>query len=182
MTTATQSPPITAEEFAQRPDPGHPEELVRGRIMRMPPPNRRHGQICSRVDRILGNFVEEHDLGHVLSNDSAVITERGPDTVRGADVAFYSYQRLPRGPLPSNYGPEIPEVVFEVRSPSDRWAQIQAKVAEYLQAGVLFVIVLDPENETAHVYAADQPPRQLIASDDLALPEALGKRGSHADA
>ena len=45
----------------------------------------------------LGNFVEEHDLGRVMSNDSGVITERDPDTVRGADVAYYSYARLPEG-------------------------------------------------------------------------------------
>ena len=35
--------------------------------------------------------MDEHDLGHVLSNDSGVITERDPDTVRGADISFYSY-------------------------------------------------------------------------------------------
>ena len=85
-------PLLTAEEFGRRPDPGYPEELVRGRIVRMPPPNRRHGQVCSRVVRVLGAYVDEQDLGHVLSNDSGVITERGPDTVRGPDVAFYTPQ------------------------------------------------------------------------------------------
>src|SRR5207249_8014547 len=89
---------FTAEEYAQRPDPGYPEELVRGRIVPMSQPTRRHGQICNKVGRILGNHAEEHDLGHVLNNDSAVITEREPDTVRGADVAFYSFARLPKGP------------------------------------------------------------------------------------
>src|SRR5690242_2803487 len=110
MATAA-SPLLTAEEFARRPDPGHPEELVRGRTIAMPPPSRRHGQVCSKADRIFGAFVEEHDLGHVLCNDSGVITERGPDTVRGPDVAFYSFERLPRGPLPASYGPEVPELV-----------------------------------------------------------------------
>ena len=50
--------------------------------------------------RILGNHVYDNDLGRVLSNDSGVITERGPDTVRGADVCFYSFVRVPKGPLP----------------------------------------------------------------------------------
>src|SRR5215831_14672334 len=94
---------ITAAEFARRPDPGHPEELVRGRIVPMLPPTRRHGQICNKAGRIFGNFAEEHDLGQVLNNDSGVITEQGPDTVRGPDVAFYSYSRIPRGPLPADY-------------------------------------------------------------------------------
>ena len=103
---ATAEALMTAEEFGQRPDPGYPEELVQGRIVGMPPPDRRHGFVCLKAGRILGNFVDEHDLGRVMSNDSGVITERGPDTVRGADVCYYSYARLPKGPLPRAMGPK----------------------------------------------------------------------------
>jgi Uma2 family endonuclease len=175
MAMASASQPLwTAEEFGRRADSGYPEELVRGRIVTMTPPGRRHGQVCSKVDRILGNFAEEHDLGHVLSNDSGVITERGPDTVRGPDIAFYSYDRIPKGPLPSGYGPEIPELVFEVRSPGDRWREMTIKAGEYLSAGVSFVVILDPEAETAVVYGGDEPPRVLGTDDELAFPELLG--------
>jgi Uma2 family endonuclease len=177
MSTA-QAPPapttalLTAEEFAARPDPGYPEELVRGKIVPMTVPDRRHGQICSEVVWLLRSFTQEHDLGHVLCNDSGVITERGPDSVRGADVAFYSYQRLPRGPLPKTYGPEVPELVVEVRSKSDRWPRVLAKVAEYLVAGVSVVVVLDDETETAHLYTPDQH-RILAPEAELTLAEIL---------
>ena len=87
---------MTAEEFGQRPDPGHPEELVRGVVFAMPMTNREHGKVCVKAARILGNWVEDHDLGHVLGNDAGVITERDPDTVRGADVAYYSYAPTPQ--------------------------------------------------------------------------------------
>ncbi len=173
MATAT-APTWTAEQFCQRPDPGHPEELVRGRIVRMPPPNRRHGQVCGQTNFLIRQYVEEHDLGHVLSNDSGVITERDPDTVRGADVAFYSYARLPKGPLPQSYGPEVPELVVEVRSPGDRWPDVLAKVTEYLNAGVVVVIVLDTVPRTAQVYRVDEPPRTLQADDELTVPDLLG--------
>ena len=63
-------------------------------------------------------FCDEHNLGHVVSNDSGVVTERDPDTVRGADVAFYSYGRVPPGPFPRGYLAVAPELVFEVRSPT----------------------------------------------------------------
>ena len=165
---------LTAEEFGRRADPGYPEELVRGRIVTMTPPGRRHGQVCSKVDRILGNFAEERDLGHVLSNDSGVITERGPDTVRGPDIAFYSYDRIPKGPLPASYGPEVPELVFEVRSPGDRWRELTLKAGEYLSAGVSFAVILDPEAQTAVVYGGDEPPRVLGTDDELTFPELLG--------
>ena len=44
---------MTAEEFGRRPDPGYPEELVRGRIIAMPPPDRRHGKVCGQDVAIL---------------------------------------------------------------------------------------------------------------------------------
>jgi len=173
MATAEMLELMRAEEFGKRPDPGYPEELIRGRIVAMSVPDRRHGYICLKVGRILGDFVDEHDLGRVMSNDSGVITERDPDTVRGADVSFYSFSRLPKGPLAQGYGTEIPELVVEVRSPGDRWRDIQKKITEYLQAGVLTVVVLDPEPIAAHVFSADDPPRTLGAEDELILPGIL---------
>ena len=164
---------MTAEEFGQRPDPGYPEELVQGRIIKVTPPDRRHGYVCYKAIRSLGDFVDKNALGRVLTNDSGVITERDPDSVRGADVAYYSYARLARERLKKGYGPEVPELVVEVQSPSDRWPKVMEKVMEYLKAGVLVVVVLDPESETAHVFGADEAPRVLGPLDELTLPGVL---------
>jgi Uma2 family endonuclease len=171
---ATAEALITAKEFGRRPDPGYPEELVRGRIVAMPPPDRRHGKVCGQSYYLLRQFVDTHDSGHVMCNDSGVITERDPDTVRGADVAFYSYARLPKGPLKPGYGPEVPELVFEVRSAGDPWRKIIRKVAEYLTAGVLTVVVLDPAKRKAHVFSGEEEdPVVLGAEDELTLPDLL---------
>lgn len=164
---------MTAKEFGLRPDPGHPEELIQGMVIEIPPPDRRHGYVCGQAYYFLRQFIEQYDLGRVMSNDSGVITERNPDTVRGADVAYYSYARLPRGPLPTGYGPEVPELVVEVCSASDRWVDIHEKVAEYLRAGVLIVVVLDPKPQTAHVFSGDDAPRTLGLEDELTLPGIL---------
>jgi Uma2 family endonuclease len=161
------SPPLlTAEQFEARPDPGYPEELVEGRIIPMSPPSRRHGVICNRVGRILGNFVEQHDLGHVLSNDAGIITRRDPDTVRGADIAFYSYSRLPRDASLAGYGPEVPELVVEVLSPGNRWPEVLTKIGEYLSAGVVAVLILDDDHRTAQVFRL-LPPTTVLGPDDL---------------
>jgi Uma2 family endonuclease len=119
-------------------------------------------------------FVDADDSGHLLSNDSGIITERGPDTVRGADIAYRSYSRLPRGPLKPGYGPEVPELVIEVRSAGDPWRKILWKVAEYLEAEVLTVIVLDPAKRKAHVFSGeDEDPVVLGPEDELTLPDLL---------
>ena len=171
---ATAEALMTAEEFGQRPDPGYPEELVRGRIVALPLPDRHHGMICNQAGRFLDEYADEHDLGRVMTNDSGIITRRNPDTVRGADVAYYSYSRLPKGPLPAGYGPEVPELVIEVRSSSDSWREILLKVTEYLTAGVLKVVVLDPRLRKAHVYSVDEEPAVLGPEDELTVPELLG--------
>jgi Uma2 family endonuclease len=165
---------VTAEEFGRLPDDGPPKELVRGRVVILNMPKPRHGQICSKVVRVLGGFVDQHDLGHVLSNDAGVVTERDPDSVRGPDIAFYSFARVPRGPLPEEYLSVVPDLVFEVRSPGDRWTQINAKASEYVEAGVKAVCVLDQQTETALVFTADDPPRTLTPEQELTFPDILG--------
>lgn len=161
MATAEMLEPMTAEQFDRRFDPGYPEELVQGKVVAMPVPDRRHGYVCGKAVRILGKFVEDRDIGRVLCNDSGVVTAHDPNSVRGADVAYYSYSRLPKDTLPSGYGPEVPELVVEVRSANDRWPVILAKVSEYLNAGGLVVVVLDPESQIADVFGADDPPKML---------------------
>jgi Uma2 family endonuclease len=173
MSTAPSLPILlTAEQFSRRPDPGYPEELVRGRIITMPPTKARHGQVCSRVDRLLGNFADKEDLGHVLSNDAGVVTERGPDTVRGPDVSFYSYAKLPKGPLPQSYPDVVPDFVVEVLSPDDRWPAVLAKVAEFLNAGIASVLVLEPELGAIYVYRADRAV-EIVRGDELLMLEDL---------
>ena len=171
MATTESQSLLTAEQFLTLPDSGRPSELVHGKVIAMTPPGFRHGIVCALVARIVGNYAEDHDLGHVLSNDSGVVTERNPDSVRGADVAFYSFARLPKDQSPRGYPAIPPDVVFEVRSPSDRRGQVEEKTGEYLAAGVRAVCVLDPDEETIHVHRAAQSPQAFGMGVDFVLPE-----------
>ena len=167
MSIATQR--LTAEEYAQLPDSGCPTELVRGQVITMNPPRSRHGQVCANVCFLLQRFARDHDVGHVLSNDSGVITERDPDTVRGADIAYYSYAKVPKGRL-HGYLPVPPDVVIEVLSPDDRPGRVAAKVQEYLTVGVTTVVVIDPDEDRVFVYQAGQSSLELGSADRLRLP------------
>jgi Uma2 family endonuclease len=171
--TTTAATLLTAEEFRQLPDNGRPVELVEGVVVEMSLPTPRHGEICVNVSYLLRRFLEDHPLGRVVSNDAAVITQRGPDTVRGPDVAFYSYEQVPRGPLPIGYIDVPPAFAVEVRSRSDRWPAIQRKVGEYLTTDVALVCVLDEETATAYLHPIDRPPRTVAAEGELDLSEVL---------
>ena len=165
---------LTAEEFGELPNDGVRKELVRGEIVPMNVPIPRHGQICTRITRILGRYLDDNPVGDLVSNDSGIVTTRNPDTLRGADVAFYSFDRVPPGPMPRRgYLGVVPEVVFEVRSWTDRWAGIHAKVAEYLSAGVGTVVVLDEQTERAILFRDEESPVTLDRDADLELPSPL---------
>jgi Uma2 family endonuclease len=172
MATAIE-PLLTAEEYGQLADNGQRTELLRGRIMPLNMPYPRHGEICANTAYLVRRYLDDHDNGRVVTNDSGVVTERNPDTVRGADVAFYSYQRVPKGPLPRRYLDVSPDVIFEVRSPADTWPEIFFKVGEYLRAQVKVVCVLDEVSETITVCRENQPPQVLKADDELTLPDLL---------
>ena len=128
-TITAPAPPIllTAEEYAALPDDGRMTELVRGKVVEYPIPHSAHGYYCANVGCIILDYARKHDLGRAVSNNCGVKTEQGPDTVRGPDVAFYSYTRVPRGLLPDGYWP-TPELVFEVRSPSEQLKIVLAEV------------------------------------------------------
>jgi Uma2 family endonuclease len=166
---------MTAEEFGELPANGTLLELVQGVPTPMNMPYPRHGEMCGQVAFLLKLFLQSHPAGRVITNDSGVVTERDPDTVRGPDVAFYSYARVPRGPLPRRgYLAVVPEFVFEVRSPTDSWADILVKVGEYLHAAVSAVVVLDSQTEQAHVYFLGEEAPQLLRGDEpLRLPPPL---------
>ena len=177
MATATMPAPppptalLTAEQFAAMPDDGRITELVKGVVIEMPPPSALHCYVCLNVGGELRNYVRARDLGRAMSNDMGVVTERDPDTVRGPDVAYFSYETLARDADLHGYPDVAPDLVFEIRSPSDRTRALMAKVVEYLDAGVKVVCIVDPEKQTVNVYTPDEFAHVLTVADELTLPE-----------
>lgn len=170
---ATPPPLMTAEEFIRLHGDESGVELVNGRVVRLPMPGEVHGLVCSKANYYLTGYAIVRDTGRVMSNDTFVRTK--VDGCRGADVCFVSYSRLPKD-RPRGKGPLAvpPELVIEVRSPSDRIGDIQIKVGEYLNAGVKAVVVLDPDIEAATIYTADEEiPQRRHNGDELTLPDIL---------
>jgi Uma2 family endonuclease len=159
---------ITAEEFARMPDPedGSRQELVEGAIETMPPPSSSHGRCCMRIGSRLENFIEANNLGHLLCNDSGVILEREPDTVRGPDLSFWTKERLPEVPAES-WISIPPDLIVEVLSPSEVHRRINKKVHQYLKQNVRLLWVVLPEDHAVTVYRPGQHSVLLANSDIL---------------
>lgn len=175
MSTATIPPAapalMTPAEFLRLHGGECSVDLVKGRIVRDPMPGGEHGELCGEAFAILREFVKPRDLGRLMINDTFVYV--GSDTVRGADVCFISYKRLPKDqPTPKGPFETPPELVIEVRSPSDRMRAVLDKVDDYLQAGVDVVVLLEPAAKSATIFrkGSDQ---QLLENDELTLPDIL---------
>lgn len=167
MAAATKKKLLTAEEFMQLPDPpdGSQQELVRGEIITMPPPKGRHGVCCIAIGALLHSYVKSKKLGLVSGNDAGTILERDPDTVRGPDVAFYSFKRVPK--VPDGYFEVAPDLAVEVLSPDSSFSKLQRKVEQYLKSGTSLVWVFDPEVRTVTVYRPKQQPETLEENEAL---------------
>ncbi len=165
-------PLLTIDEFYQRHGDELGVDLVRGQVVRSAMPGARHGLVCINAGAIVRDFVRTHRLGRVMSNDTFIRT--APESVRGADVCFVSYSRLPAtAPLPEGVLEFPPDLVIEVRSPSDMWSDALSKMLDYLAVGVTVVVILDPKTDSASVFRQDD--RQTIFEKDetLTIPDVL---------
>jgi Uma2 family endonuclease len=175
MLTPVTTKPMTAEEFAdwvQRPEnAARWFELERGEVIELPAPTRPHGVVAVRVATILSRYVEDRGEWYVASNDSGVILERDPDTVRGPDVAVYN-DAASFEELHPKYGEVPPLLAVEIVSPGDRPGKAMRKIKDYLRAGVGLVWQIDPETRNVTVYQPGREP-SLVEQDQELSGEAI---------
>ena len=143
---------VSAEDFALVARVLGPCELVRGEIVPVSPGGIRHSRVTSRAVALLEAHCRPRRLGRVLAGEAGVVIRRRPDTVRGADVAFISYDRLPVDASDEGFLEQPPELVIEVLGKDVSWEKIEEKVAEYHEFGVNLVWVLDPHTLTLRAY------------------------------
>jgi Uma2 family endonuclease len=169
--TVTSESLMTAAEFQVA--EGLPAfcELVKGKVVEMNRPSKSHGEICSEINYLLKTHCKQHACGTVFGNDSGILVGKNPDTVRGADVAYCSYDRIPKGKMPDDYSGPAPEVVIEVLSKTDRWSNMLVKIGEYLGIDVLVVCIIDPEQRTARLFRGNGTDVTLTEDEVLEIPE-----------
>jgi Uma2 family endonuclease len=170
MSIGAATPLMTAEEFfewANRPENANRlYELEAGRAVEVPSPGELHGFVCWLVIKLLTAYVGRRGAGYLCTNDTGLVVARGPDTVRGPDVMLYlESKRLDE--MSRSFAQDIPALVVEVLSPSDRMSKTLRRVEQYHQRGVPLVWVVEPDARAIHVFRPNEFPRVLDESDDL---------------
>ena len=161
---------MTADEFwdfVHRPEnQGKEYELVRGEVVEMSRPGRMHGFICANVAILLGLYARQRKKGYVCSNDTGVIVERDPDTVRGPDVMFFedaeTFEEIDRK---WEGGP--PRLAVEVLSPNDSAGNVNRRIRDQLRFGTPLVWLLDPEERNVTVYRPGRDYQVLEEGEEI---------------
>lgn len=111
----------------------------------------RESLIAGLLSELLRQYLREHDLGLVSGPDGFMRILKSQ--VRGPDVAFISWDRLPGGTVPEEAVPEIvPDLAIEVLSEGNTYAEMSRKRREYFHAGVRQVWMVDLNERTVAVY------------------------------
>jgi Uma2 family endonuclease len=169
---------VTADEFFEfvhRPENrDRVFELEAGEIVEMSRPGERHGVICGNIAFVFGGYVRQIKSGRVLANDSGLVLDRDPDTVRGPDVSVY-LDKKKYVDLSAKYPDEMPVVVIEVLSPNDTFSQTATRLNRFLGNGVAVVWLVEPERRKVTVWWAGQAPIIFVDGEVIAdlpgLPE-----------
>jgi Uma2 family endonuclease len=162
----------TFEDLMATPDDGYRYELVRGEILRMPPPKGEHPYIEAALVAAIGRYLHERAMslgwderqdmrvqhalaGRLMCGEGGIRVSipTDPDQVRGIDVGYLTAEQAQRlGPIaPDEYTSEAPALIAEVVSPSERATYIEDKIADYFSAGAQLVWLLFPSRRTVRV-------------------------------
>jgi Uma2 family endonuclease len=116
----------------------------------------------------LTSFLRGNPLGWAWPADQGYeCFPDAPGKVRRPDVSFVRKERLPQGLTSEGYVYIPPDLAAEVVSPNDSSYEVERKVVEYLNAGVLLVWVIDPEARTVRVHRKDGSVSWLREWDEL---------------
>ena len=156
---------ITADELLQMKDDGFRYELVRGELIKRSPAGHQHGRITLNFTTPLYQFVRDNQLGVVYAAETGF--KLAEDVVRAPDAAFIRRERVEAVGQTEGFWPGAPDLAAEVISPGDTYAEVEDKIADWLDAGTRLVVVVNPSTQTVALYRSWSDIRVLTTDDVL---------------
>lgn len=149
---------FTQEEFARWVDeiPAgdlHHYELLDGFIVREPPAGWPHGEIEGLIVARLASFVEAEKLGRVFGSSQGFDLPSG-DTVE-PDVSFVTHERWRASRPVRGFLPIVPDLVFEILSPSTARIDQSQKKRIYQRNGVREYVLVDSRAKTLECFCLE---------------------------
>jgi len=150
----------------------HPEyrmELVDGSITIMSPSGYQSDEVVAEVVRVLGNWTRPRKLGRVTASSAGF--ELPNSDVRAPDVSFVLAERMKISPL--SFAELAPDLMVEVKSPSDTLKSLRDKIQNFLSQGTKVGILINPEKHRVEIYRQGVEVVVLGDGDILSIPDVL---------
>ena len=161
---------LTLEQFEGIEWEGH-LELLKGELIRLPPPPRPHMEGCESLYKLLGAAVEQLRKAQPAIELGKVHFEMGyllrgvPRTWLRPDVSITNPDQPGK-----RYYEGAPLMVFEIVSEYDTAAQLADKVAQFLENGAREVWVIYPDTREVWLHDGSGPPRLMKSIQSPLLP------------
>lgn len=156
-------------EKLQQQAPDYRMELVNGEIIVMSPSGYESDEVATRVAGKLFAYVDAKRLGRV-TGAGAGFTLPNSDT-RAPDVSFVQARRLRKSPR--SFAELAPDLMVEVKSPSDSVKELREKIDSFLSQGTQVGILIHPEQRWVEIRQMNQEPVTLRDGDILVVPDLL---------
>jgi Uma2 family endonuclease len=140
----------------------------------MPPTRFETGRRHNRLSRHLDFWAETDGTG--IATDSSTLFTLPNGAKRSPDASWVRRERLNTLTKDQREGPLslCPDFVVELRSPTDRLADLHEKMQEYLDNGAQLGWLIDPFEKRVYVYRPGHPVETLdnpvTLRGDLVLP------------
>jgi Uma2 family endonuclease len=157
------------EKLQEHAPDGYQMELVDGKIIVMSPSGYQSDEVATRISGKLFSYVDENRLGRV-TGAGAGFTLPNSDT-RAPDVSFVLAQRLRKSPR--SFAELAPDLMVEVKSPSDSLKGLREKIDSFLSQGTRVGILIHPEQRWVELRRLEQDPVTLRDADILSVPDVL---------
>lgn len=163
--------PLTAKDLEkfQSYEADYQMELINGEIVVMSPSGYESDEVATRVSTFINVWVIPRKLGRVTGS-SAGFQLPNSDT-RAPDVSFVQADRLRRSPR--SFAELAPDLMVEVKSPTDSVTALRTKIDEFLDQGTKVGILINPEQQWVEVRRTHQDPIVLKTGDTLSVPDVL---------
>jgi Uma2 family endonuclease len=164
---------ITAEQLWRMPKDSLRRELVRGEMRVMCLAGARHGRLAAKIGGILFEHERKTSVGMACGAGTGFVIAHDPDTVRAPDAAFISKDRFEAVGDTEKFWPGAPDLAVEVVSPNDTFREVQGKALEWVAAGCVAVLVIDPAQRTATVYRVGGDLHIYAGEEEIDLGDAV---------
>lgn len=162
---------MTSEEFLSLPDDKRDRILIRGTVWekRMTDRNAFHSAVMMQLGYVLTTWVSTNAVTmlKVVGGEAGVRLRSDPATIVGIDVAVVRREAVLLTVGNRTIFDEPPLLAAEILSPSDRQREVEARVDEYLAAGVPLVWIVSPHFRTITAHAPGKDPQMFSGSADL---------------